>query len=53
MSAYKHFKGYKTDRGIGSAVRPSLISEKEFDDNWSKIFGSTEPKKLDKSEGKK
>ena len=38
-------KGYKRDVGKGSAVRPTQVSDKKFEDNWKKIFGSSAPKK--------
>lgn len=35
--------------GKGSALRPSLISRKEFDDNWDTIFKNKETvKQIDK-----
>ena len=38
-NALGHFDGDK-----GSKQRPTKVSDKEFQDNWEKIFGKKEPK---------
>ena len=35
------------DGGKGYGRRPQLAPNEEVEDNWSKIFGTTKPKKFD------
>ena len=30
--------------GKGSKRRPTVVSDKQFEDNWEKVFGKKEPK---------